>query len=256
MAGKPGRSGRKRQGAEAKVYFNSRIDPELRDQLQSEADKNGRTLSREIELRLRGTFIPSSPTSDAGRVFAFLLEEAARLTTIGDKNWRNDENLYFAFMEAVRELLKIALVRTAPWRRRSEWSEIDHPLFKKPEDLGKAAVFQITNSLANADSLAAVADLTPDDPRREYANAAQFIGSRAKNWASTYQSRAEYEAKLRDDPEYQALMREQEEQLAEMGKQMREDMDRDRHPERSARLRDWIKRMEAVHAKYSEEDKS
>ena len=75
MAGKPGRSGRKRQGEEPKVYFNSRLDPALRDRLQAEADRNGRTLSREIELRLRSSLKPVTPSSDAIRVFGFLFRE-------------------------------------------------------------------------------------------------------------------------------------------------------------------------------------
>ena len=242
MAGKPGRSGRKRQGSEPKVYFNSRIDPELRDRLQAEADRNGRTLSREIELRLRGTFKPTNPTTDATRVLSFLFEEAARLTTVGDKNWRNDENLYLAFRTAVRELLDIALVPSAPWRPRSQWDEIEHPLFKNPDDLGRAAIFQITNELTTAEDLASVADLNPDDPRREYANAAQFLSHRAGNYSSRYRQ----QKMLENDPEYQALQREMEERLAAQ----RDQATRARKPASVAWHREWMKRMDAVHARY------
>jgi len=249
MAGKPGRSGRKRQGQELKVYFNSRIDPALRDRLQAEADKNGRTLSREIERRLKGSFKRTDPLEDERRMFLFLFEEAERLTTIGDKNWRNDENLYFAFWTAVEELLRLAFVPTRPWRPIREWrGTFEHPLFKRPEDFGRAAVFQITNSLASAESLDAVADLSPGDPRREYANAAQFM-RRAKGWAQRYQRDAAFRAKIESDPEYQILMREQDEMIEEMSKQRLSDTT-------DPRLADWIKRVDAVTAKYKDWDKS
>ena len=74
-------------------------------------------------------------------------------------------------------------------RPSREWrGKLGHPLFNEPADFGKAAVFQITNTLAAAEPLQAVADLSPDDPRREYANAAQFMG-RAKRWADDYRGK-------------------------------------------------------------------
>src|SRR5262245_22264584 len=101
MAGKPGRSGRKRQGAERKVYFNSRIDPELRDQLQAAADARTprRSLSLEIEERLRNSLVPAGRVDDATRALCLLIMEASKETRDGDRNWTNNANLYLVFRE-------------------------------------------------------------------------------------------------------------------------------------------------------------
>jgi hypothetical protein len=68
MAGKPKRSGRKPLGDAPKVNFNTKIDADLRGQLDREAKKNNRSLSREIELRLRASLGAPSPGKEPKEV--------------------------------------------------------------------------------------------------------------------------------------------------------------------------------------------
>jgi hypothetical protein len=147
MAGKPGRSGRKRQGAEPKVYFNSRIDPELRDELQVAADARGRSLSSEIEERLKNSLVPAGKVDEATRALCLLIMEAAKQTADDNRNWTNDANLRAAFNGAVS--LIIAMVSAAGRSKIEETigEPFKHPAFTRPGDLARAVVLRIGNDL-------------------------------------------------------------------------------------------------------------
>jgi len=191
VAGKPGRSGRKRAGDEPKVYFNGRIDPDLRRQLETEARRNGNTLSREIEFRLKNslksvTFAGSA--DNAARTVGFLAQEAARLTTMGDKNWLNDHYAYSAFAEAFAKITKILQQHYNVFSRNEdepEFPKFSHPIFDDHSALASSGAFQIITALDEA-SEEEIAKIPPSDPRHEYVKAAKVLDLWAKGHLRTF----------------------------------------------------------------------
>jgi hypothetical protein len=188
MAGKPGRSGRKKADA-AKINFNTKIDPGLRDYLQAEADKHGRSLSREIELRLRRSIKPANETDEVNRALCFLIAEADRMISRGEQNWRNDWNLWDAFGSAVRNILIMG--------RRPKGGRIafEHPLFESSLDLANAVAFRIADALVTADDKSA-----DNGTQYSYPQAAKVLGKPVRWWKHLKRERA-----IRSNPEMQAL---------------------------------------------------
>jgi hypothetical protein len=176
MAGKPGRSGRKRQGPEPKVYFNSRMDPALRDELQAAAKAAGRTLSAEIEARLKNSLVPAGRVDDATRALCLLIMEAAKETAVGERNWTNDAGLRYAFRRSVE--LIISMARTAGKGR--VLAAIDqpfkHPIFKSPEELARATILRIGYELLEAK------DGPQERVLRALGNPARWLQRQEKFW--------------------------------------------------------------------------
>jgi hypothetical protein len=96
--------------------FTTRITPDLKMALEQEAGRNSRSLSQEIELRLRHSIkqpkrrenaMGASPHADLGIIVAQL---AAGVTRITGENWRKGA---FSF-EALRSAVEFALSQLAP----------------------------------------------------------------------------------------------------------------------------------------------
>jgi len=107
-------AGRKRIGKEPAVHFNTRIDPEIRQWLEQEAERNKRSLSQEIARRLRDSVDlgkqqkQKGPPAALGRLIAHLASGVERAT--GGRRWRND-----AFTgEALRTAIDVVLQRLIP----------------------------------------------------------------------------------------------------------------------------------------------
>src|SRR5262249_47576826 len=89
--------GRKPRGAGPAVQFNTRISPEVRRQLELVAKRNGRSLSREIEVRLRQSLAFEKEWEGIHKhhhALARLVSIAARdvegFIRPPDKSWRDD----------------------------------------------------------------------------------------------------------------------------------------------------------------------
>jgi hypothetical protein len=103
MAGKPGRSGRKGHGPKPKVYFNSRMDPALRDKLQAAAKAGGQTLSAEIEMRLKNSFAFAKEQDPQVRAVSYLTGQLAHL--IGPER-KTNRWVFEAYLTAVALLIQ------------------------------------------------------------------------------------------------------------------------------------------------------
>src|SRR4051812_41564253 len=97
--------GRKARGEAPAEHFNTRITPEVRRQLEREADRNGRTLSREIEDRLKDSLRYGPEPEDHFRpkkdkpteAFCYLIKEAAKFAAgvqVPENQWHKNR---FAF---------------------------------------------------------------------------------------------------------------------------------------------------------------
>lgn len=153
MAGKPGRSGRKRDGDETKVYFNSRIDPDLRKELEAAAEASGRSLSAEIEERLRNSLVPAGKLDEATRALTLLIAEASKETADGKRNWTNDPHFHIAFRRAVTAIINMASDASTPRRMAANQGKeprFDHPVFRSVDEMARHAILRIANDLAEA----------------------------------------------------------------------------------------------------------
>ena len=90
--------GRKPLGKEGSAHFNTRIDPSIKRQIEKDAKKRGRTISREIQERLRASVVvPRTPTSRRAAEVAYIAGQIAAILQAADReegskpfNWREN----------------------------------------------------------------------------------------------------------------------------------------------------------------------
>lgn len=128
--------GRKREGAAPKEHFNTRLAPELREQLQQIADRKKITLSRYVGFVLKEAMKPLPEPELCAFARAFV--EAARYLRGGRKDgakpfdWRHNR----ADFEAVRAAILRLLDEYAPQGQPDADQFTD---YGSPEDAGRAA---------------------------------------------------------------------------------------------------------------------
>jgi len=102
--------------------INTRVTPELRDCLEMAAKKSGRSLSQEIELRLRQTFGEEEKLADrfgshrTARVFQVIAHVLNAMRNPGNPNaeWLDDPNAFQLGMEAIYHVLYAIRPKEAP----------------------------------------------------------------------------------------------------------------------------------------------
>ena len=102
------KGGRPRQGATAKLApLNMRTDPELREKIEEAADRTGRSLTQEVERRLRTSFILED-FMGGQHVHALVHMLGATINRIEmrtGKKWIEDEATWRAVQEAAKKLI-------------------------------------------------------------------------------------------------------------------------------------------------------
>jgi hypothetical protein len=142
--------GRKARGAGPAVHFNTRIAPEIRRQLERDAERNGHTLSREIELRLAKTINdPPSPSDRRNRGLGYLMAQIITIFQNADRverseqfDWRSNRFDFEAVKSAVVQLLDLL----APRAKNLETSR--YTLFESPNDAGRIVASMIVTLMS------------------------------------------------------------------------------------------------------------
>jgi hypothetical protein len=106
-------AGRKPRGEGPAQHFTTRLAPEVRQQLQLEAQRNNRTLSHEVELRLRASVaMPARQADRQSRALAYLVGQIVTIFRSADRqentsefNWRADPFDYAALRSAIVQIL-------------------------------------------------------------------------------------------------------------------------------------------------------
>ena len=131
-------AGRKPRGEGPAQHLTFRLAPEVRQQLELEAKRNNRTLSHEVELRLRASVaMPARQGDRQSRALAYLVGQIATVFQAADRkddtpefNWRSDPFDFVALKSAIAQLLD----RLAP---KGEPGPSRYTLFTDPEDAGR-----------------------------------------------------------------------------------------------------------------------
>jgi TraY domain-containing protein len=131
--------GRKPRGEGPAVHFNTRIAPEIKRRLERDAKRSGRSLSREIELRLADAIKNAPEAGDQTRALAYLITQAARIAQTAERrpgtapfDWRRNRFDFETFKTAVVHLLD----RLAPAGMAGESTYADTTI-ETPEQMGR-----------------------------------------------------------------------------------------------------------------------
>jgi hypothetical protein len=99
-------AGRKPKGTltNKSAWLSTRIRDDTREKLELAANENDRSLSQEIELRLRGSFIERERDPWL-RALAYLIGEVVRVSDIKGEDLKHEPALYVMFKAAVVAIL-------------------------------------------------------------------------------------------------------------------------------------------------------